>query len=735
MNITRAEEILKHSFGYDTFRHHQREAIETLLAGRDCVVLMPTGGGKSLCYQIPALMFDGLTVVISPLIALMKDQVDALRGNGINAAFLNSTQTGQEQVDIFRRIRSGELKLLYVAPERIMQNGDQFLDFLRSVNVSLFAIDEAHCVSSWGHDFRPEYRQLAILKRAFARVPVVALTATADEPVRRDIVERLAIPEAKVLVSSFNRPNIKYIVQPKRNSYSKLLEFLESRGDESGIVYCLSRASVERLAEDLQAEGFAALPYHAGLDKKARDENQNKFLNDEAKIIVATIAFGMGIDKPNVRFVVHMDLPKNIESYYQETGRAGRDGLPSEALLFFSLADVIKLRNFAEVEGDPQQTEIMLQKLEKMGHFGELKTCRRRYLLEYFDERLDEDCGNCDNCQTEFENFDGTILAQKALSAVARTGQRFGLSYLVEFLRGSKSQKIREEHKELKTYGVGSDLSKEEWTSYFKQLIAQGLLMQTGGTYPIISLTERSGDVLRGSVAVKLVKAAPLFDESDADTGVPQEYDRELFDLLRRERLEIAREEQVPPYIIFSDVTLVEMAAFFPQSPDEMVSISGVGDVKLERYGERFITLIAGYCATRGIKSKPKSRVAKKAARQRSARGLADTFKETLRMFRAGKSVESIAAERGLAISTIEGHLARFVETGEIGLQELVPLAKAKIIRAALIEADAGEAVGPVKTRLGEDFSYGEIRAVMADFARQTKEQSRERSLPASSHS
>ena len=735
MNITQAEEILKHSFGFDTFRHHQREAIETLLAGRDCVVLMPTGGGKSLCYQIPALMFDGLTVVISPLIALMKDQVDALRSNGVNAAFLNSAQTGPEQVDVFRRIRNGELKLLYVAPERIMQNGDQFLDFLRGIQVSLFAIDEAHCVSSWGHDFRPEYRQLAILKRAFPGVPVVALTATADEPVRRDIVERLAIRDAKVLVSSFNRPNIKYIVQPKRNSYSRLLDFLEGRREESGIVYCLSRASVDNLAADLTAEGFAALPYHAGLDKKSRDENQNKFLNDEAKIIVATIAFGMGIDKPNVRFVVHMDLPKNIESYYQETGRAGRDGLPSDALLFFSLADVIKLRSFAEVEGDPQQTEIMLQKLERMGHFGELKTCRRRYLLEYFDETLDEDCGNCDNCQTEFENFDGTIIAQKALSAVARTGQRFGLSYLIEFLRGSKSQKIREEHKELKTYGIGADLSKEEWTSYFKQLIAQGYLLQTGGAYPTISLTDRSGDVLRGNVEVKLVKVAATIDDYDADSAIPTEYDRELFDILRKERLEIAREEQVPPYIIFSDVSLVEMASYFPHSPDEMIRISGVGDTKLERYGTRFIRMIAEYCDTRGIQPRQKPGAAKRAARQRRPQGPGDTHKETLRMYRTGHSVESIAAARGLAVSTIEGHLARFIESGEIDLHELVPPAKAEIIRAALIEADAGEAVGPVKARLGEDFSYGEIRAVMADYARSAKERSGERSLPASQHS
>ena len=735
MNITQAGEILKHSFGFDTFRHHQKEAIETVLAGRDCVVLMPTGGGKSLCYQIPALMFDGLTVVISPLIALMKDQVDALRSNGIDAAFLNSTQTGQEQVGVFRRIRSGELKLLYVAPERIMQNGDQFLDFLRGIKVSLFAIDEAHCVSSWGHDFRPEYRQLAILKRVFPGVPVVALTATADEPVRRDIVERLAIRDAKVLVSSFNRPNIKYVVQPKRNSYSKLLDFLETRREESGVIYCLSRASVESLAADLTAEGFAALPYHAGLDKKPRDENQNKFLNDEAKIIVATIAFGMGIDKPNVRFVVHMDLPKNIESYYQETGRAGRDGLPSEALLFFSLADVIKLRGFAEVEGDPEQTEIMLQKLERMGHFGELKTCRRRYLLEYFDEKLDEDCGNCDNCQTEFENFDGTVIAQKALSAVARTGQRFGLSYLVEFLRGSKSQKIREEHKALKTYGIGADLSKEEWTSYFKQLIAQGLILQTGGTYPTLSLTETSGDVLKGQLPVKLIKVASTADDQDSDPAIPTEYDRELFDILRKERLEIAREEQVPPYIIFSDVSLVEMASYFPQSPEDMIRISGVGDTKLERYGDRFIKMITEYCNAREIQSKRKPGAAKKASRPKKTAGPGGTHMETLRMYRAGQSVESIATARGLAVSTIESHLARFVENGEIDLHELVPARKAETIRAAIIEADAGEAVGPVKSRLGDEFTYGEIRAVMADFSRRSKEKSGELSLPASQHS
>jgi ATP-dependent DNA helicase RecQ len=506
MNIARAKEILKSQFGYDSFRMNQEQAIETVLQKKDCVVLMPTGGGKSLCYQIPALMLDGLTVVISPLIALMKDQVDALKNNGVAAAFLNSTQTGREQAEVFQQIRRGDLKLLYVAPERLLQTGNQFIDFLKSINISLFAIDEAHCISSWGHDFRPEYIQLGKLKRYFPDVPLIALTATADRLVRNDIVERLTIRRAALFVSSFNRPNIFYKIEPKRNSYARLLEYLESRRAESGIVYCLSRNSADSLAADLRDEGFDALAYHAGLDKETRDKHQELFLKDEAKIIVATIAFGMGIDKSNVRFVVHMDLPKNIESYYQETGRAGRDGLQSEALLFFSWGDINKLKGFAEVEGNKSQTEIMLKKLNTMGAFGDLKTCRRKFILNYFSEELTEDCGHCDNCNTTFEKFDGTIIAQKALSAVYRTGQRFGLSYLIDFLRGSQAKTIRDEHKNLKTYGVGADVSKNNWFDYFKDLIEQGYLKQTEGTYPTIVLTEKSMDVLRGTERVELFK-------------------------------------------------------------------------------------------------------------------------------------------------------------------------------------------------------------------------------------
>ncbi len=717
-NISHAEEILKHSFGFDSFRHHQKDAIETLIAGQDCLVLMPTGGGKSLCYQVPALMFDGLTIVVSPLIALMKDQVDALRSNGINAAFLNSSQTGQEQVEVFRKVREGELKLLYVAPERLLQNGIQFVDFLGSANVSLFAIDEAHCVSSWGHDFRPEYRQLSILKRAFPNIPVVALTATADELVRRDIVERLSIPQAKVLVSSFNRPNIKYLVQPKKNSYARLLRFLSERRNESGIVYCLSRASAESIADDLRAEGYAALPYHAGLDKRTRDENQTKFLNDEVRIMVATIAFGMGIDKSNVRFVVHMDLPKNIESYYQETGRAGRDGLQSDALLFYSVADVIKLKGFVEVEGNHEQTEIMLRKLDQMGEFGELKTCRRRYLLKYFDEALNENCGNCDNCQTEFEKFDGTILAQKALSAVARTGQRYGLSYIVEFLRGSKSARIRDDHKELKTYGVGADVSKDDWDTYIKQMIAQGILTQSGGSYPIITLSDESNAVLKGEMTVELIKPHTASHETEEAEAPP--HDAELFELLRAERAAIAREEGLPPYIIFSDATLIDMATYFPQTREEMLDMSGVGDVKLASYGSRFLSVLVDYCGRHGIESKRKSRFVSNKRRKNGAAG--ETSKISFQMYRSGMPVGAIAASRGLAVSTIEGHLAKFIESGELDLHEVVEPRKAEVIRSVLLETGSSEAVGPVKAELGDDFSYGEIRAVMADFQRRANE-------------
>ncbi len=720
MTIQKARDILKHQFGYDSFRMNQEAVIEAVLDKKDCVVLMPTGGGKSLCYQIPALMLDGLTVVISPLIALMKDQVDALRANGVHAAFLNSTQTNREQVEVFQAVRNGRLKLLYVAPERLLQSGDQFLDFLHQIDVSLFAIDEAHCISSWGHDFRPEYLKLATLKREFPRIPVIALTATADKLVRKDIFERLNITEAELYISSFNRPNIFYSVEPKRKSYDQLIDYLEKRKDESGIIYCLSRSSVDALSADLRDEGFSALSYHAGLDKQTRDKHQESFLKDETKIIVATIAFGMGIDKSNVRFVVHMDLPKNVESYYQETGRAGRDGLQSDALLFFSWGDVIKLKGFAEVEGNAAQSEIMLRKLDLMGKFGDLRTCRRRFLLDYFSETLAVDCGNCDNCTTEVERFDGTIIAQKALSAVYRTNQRFGLSYLVDFLRGSQSEKIRDEHKNLKTYGVGSDISKDNWYDYFKDLIAQGFLTQSEGQYPTLVLTETSMDVLAGKTPVQLIKTR--FKEQKQKRLVPEilhPHIPELFDALRQMRTVFARSENVPPYVVFSDATLVEMSTYLPQTEMEMRKISGVGDLKFDKYGADFLNEIRNYCSRNslvtliGLKSSTRER---KQRTKRDAKGK-DTYHISLDLFRDGKSMEEIAKERGIGISTVEGHLARFVGSGELSLDQIVPPDKIETISRAIKECKEGNFAGPVKAALGDDYSYGEIRAVLAAVA------------------
>ena len=718
MSIERAQEILKHQFGFDSFRMNQQAAIECVLNRKDCLVLMPTGGGKSLCYQIPALMGDGLTVVISPLIALMKDQVDALRNNGVEAAFLNSTQTSREQTEIFQAVRRGDLKLLYVAPERLLQSGDQFIEFLKDIKISLFAIDEAHCISSWGHDFRPEYMQLAKLKQHFSNVPLIALTATADKLVRKDIVERLRLTNYGLFVSSFNRPNIFYTVEPKRNSYSQLLDYLEKRKNESGIIYCLSRNSTENLAQDLRDEGFDALPYHAGLDKEKRDKHQELFLKDEVKIIVATIAFGMGIDKSNVRFVVHLDLPKNIESYYQETGRAGRDGLQSDALLFFSWGDVVKLKGFAEVEGNKSQSEIMLRKLNTMGEFGDLKTCRRKFLLNYFSEEATiEKCGNCDNCNKVFETFDGTIIAQKALSAVARTNQRMGLGYLVDFLRGSQSQKIWESHKQLKTYGVGADISKNNWFDYFKDLIAQGFLAQSDGQFPTIVLTEKSEDVLKGKTKVELYKVTVKEEKKTSlVSAVSHDYLQDLFDELKKVRTTFARTENVPPYVVFSDATLVEMATFLPLDEDEMRKISGVGDLKLQKYGADFLEVIADYCDLNNLQSRIELKSSKrepKSRPKRNADGI-DTYNATLDMFNSGLSIAEIAEARQLAKSTIETHLVRFIGSGEVNLEDLVATEKVEPIKTAIIKFNSGGAVAPVKEFLGEDYSYGEIRAVMA---------------------
>lgn len=709
--------ILKTQFGYEAFRHKQEEIIQTALNGKDVFVLMPTGGGKSLCYQIPALLLDGVTVVVSPLIALMKDQVDALRLNGIAAAYLNSSLSFPEQDEIISRLRRDELKLLYIAPEKLFGSGGAFLDTLKEVGVSLFAIDEAHCVSQWGHDFRPEYLQLSRLKEEFPNIPVIALTATADHITQKDVLQKLALEEPSVFVSSFNRANIHYTVLPKRDSYGQLAEFLSKRKGEAGIIYTLSRQSTETLSERLKEDGFSARPYHAGLNKETRDKNQEMFQKDEINIIVATIAFGMGINKSNVRFVAHMDLPKNLEGYYQETGRAGRDGLKSDALLFYGSGDVMKLKRFAEVEGNPEQTRIMLRKLGQMADFCEIKSCRRKHLLNYFGEDAPDSCESCDVCLTEYETFDGTVIAQKAISAVARLGERFGLSYTVDFLRGSKSEKIRATHKALKTYGAGADFSREEWLRYFKDLIAMGYLKQVGDEYPVLGLTEKSAPALKGEEKVMMVKSASV-KEAEAKEEVREE---DLFNKLKTLRTELARKENVPAYIIFSDATLFELAAYLPMSLDEMRRISGFGEVKITRYGKIFLESIAEYCKERQLESRISEKTfVRRPRRLDQKERINETKSESLRMFRKGKSVAEIASERNLTIATIENHLAFFIATGEVKVTDLVAEEKIHRIKEA-IGRHGSIALKPLKDELGDNYSYGEIRAVIEEMKRERK--------------
>ena len=695
--------ILKEKFGYNSFRLEQEAIIQSVLQQRDTFALMPTGGGKSLCYQIPALLFDGLTVVISPLIALMKDQVDALRVNGIAAAFLNSTQSYQEQNEIIDKVKAKELKLLYLAPE------SNFIRQLSSFQVSLIAIDEAHCISHWGHDFRPEYLTLAHLKRSFTNVPVIALTATADKLTRKDILEKLELRDPAVFVSSFNRANIRYTVEGKRNSTEKLFDFLEHHKDESGIVYCLSRASTERLAEDLTEEGFQALPYHAGLDKEVRAKHQELFLRDEVKIMVATVAFGMGIDKSNVRYVVHMDLPKNIESYYQETGRAGRDGLDSEALLFYSYADVAKMKRFAEVENNPEQTEIYLRKLNQMAEYGDLITCRRKYLLNYFDEEAPNYCGSCDVCLTRVEQVEGTIQAQKVLSAVARLQERFGAGYVIDFLRGSHSAKMQEDHKQLKTFGIGADTSKEAWGDIIRDLLAQEYLIKSAGMYPVLQLTSKSATVLKGMEKVMITKTK---EKVEATSVQELSYEKDLFAQLKEVRRKIANAENVPAYIVLSDATLMELATYLPHNKDEFLKISGFGEVKIEKYGKQFWEVVADYCREHELKSRIHLKVPKRVRGERREKGT-DTKQKSLELFKMGNSLQRIAELRNLSVSTVESHLAFYVQQGAVSIDKIMDASKREAIQKAMAQTD-GKALTPIKELLGDDYSYGEIRIAMA---------------------
>jgi len=708
-------QALQKHFGYSGFRHQQEAIIQHVLNKKDVLALMPTGGGKSLCYQLPAVLMGGLTIVISPLIALMKDQVDSLNVNGIPAAFFNSSQTPDEQTQLTVKLRNGNIRLLYLAPERLFANDSKLIPFLKSLNVSLIAIDEAHCISHWGHDFRPEYLALAELKNEFPHIPVIALTATADNLTKKDILEKLNLKEPAVFISSFNRENITYRVIPKRDYFNQVLDFLDNRKDESGIIYCLSRKSTESLAADLKAEGYLAEPYHAGLDSSLKARTQEAFLRDEVRIIVATIAFGMGINKSNVRYVVHVDMPKNIEGYYQETGRAGRDGLPSEALLLYSPGDANKLKQFAMIDDNPEQSRIMLNKLNDMVQYCQLHACRRQFLLKYFEEDFPPNCGSCDFCLTEFKRFDGTLIAQKALSAVSRLKERFGTNYVIDFLRGSKSEKIRAEHKQIKTYGIGADIAKNDWSRYIRELTIMGYLQVTDDAFPVLKLTAKSEAVLKGQQKVEFI-ASQTTEEQKSAEGLP--FEAELLNEIKNMRRDIALHENVPAYVILSDASLLEIATYLPHTLDEMRLISGFGEIKLARYGREFLSPVKSYCIKHGLSSKMGLKSFKRERKTRAegsnnANRSSNTAFDSFTLYKSGKTIAEIAAERGLAATTIEGHLSYYIYTGALDISAFVNEEK-KLLIKDVVESYGAEKLSPLKEILGENYSYGEIRAVIA---------------------
>ncbi|MDE2796826.1 MAG: DNA helicase RecQ [Gemmatimonadota bacterium] len=603
-------DILHRVFGYTDFLGQQQAVIEHTVAGGDSLVLMPTGGGKSLCYQIPAIVRDGVGVVVSPLIALMRDQVEGLRQTGVRAACLNSTLTYQEVLEVEAAVTNSSLDLLYVAPERLL--GDRTLELLARTRLALFAIDEAHCVSQWGHDFRPEYLQLSELRDRFPDIPRIALTATADEPTRREIVRRLGLGRAPQFVSGFDRPNIRYAVVPKNRARHQLQRFLEERHRGSaGIVYCLSRRRVDDTAEWLRGIGVDALPYHAGLHAATRQRNQDRFQREDGVVIVATIAFGMGIDKPDVRFVAHLDLPKSIEAYYQETGRAGRDGEPADAWMVYGLQEVVTLRQMVEGStAGEMRKRLEVRKLDAMLGYCELTACRRQTLLSYFGETLDQPCGNCDNCLTPVASWDATEACQKALSCVSRTGQMFGAGYLIDVLRGLENERIqRFGHDRIPTHGVGADLDPYRWRSVFRQLVARGLLSVDMEGYGSLRLTEASWPVLRGEEEVLMRRdvrperaARKRKKKEPPPPPDPSTWDEALWEALRARRTELARAQSVPPYVIFHDSTLREMVEQRPRTLEEFARLSGVGETKLGRYGDEFLAVITEWDDTPSIR-------------------------------------------------------------------------------------------------------------------------------------
>lgn len=684
---------LKKYFGYDSFREQQQEVIESVLSKKDNLVIMPTGGGKSICFQLPALLFEGLTVVLSPLIALMKDQVDGLNANGINAAFYNSSQESFEQEEIFERIFKKELKLLYVAPESLslLQN------ILTDEFVSCIAIDEAHCISSWGHDFRPSYQQLGFLKKSLPNIPIIALTATADKATRKDILDQLSIPKATKFITSFDRSNIELEVRPANDRVLQIIKFIRKKPEESGIIYCLSRKGTEQLASKLKQNGINAASYHAGLSFSERSKTQEDFIYDKIQVVCATIAFGMGIDKSNVRWVIHYNMPKNIEGYYQEIGRAGRDGIKANALLFHSYSDVIQLRKFMN---GASNEEVQIAKLDRMKQFSEATTCRRKILLSYFGELLSENCGNCDVCKNPPQIFNGTIIAQKALSVITRLKESEATGIVIDVLKGANNATILDKkYNQLKSHGIGNDISWKDWQQYLIQLMNQGYCEIAFHKNNALRLTSFSKKVLFDNEIVHLTKPIEYNEivKTSKEAKKQKVKKDSLFERLRKLRQEIALAENIPAYLVFSDASLKEMERARPMSESDFLEISGVGQRKLEVYGEDFIAEIVTF-SNEKIKSRKKN----------------DTHKVTFDLYKEGLSIDEIADKRNLKSTTIFSHLAKLYTDGkDIDIYNFVSNEEVEKVRNAKDELESPQALKPYFEHLNSEIEYFKIRLAL----------------------
>jgi len=694
----RPKELLKSVFGYDQFRPLQEEIITRTLEGKDSFVLMPTGGGKSMCFQIPALCLEGITIVVSPLISLMKDQVQALKSNGIKADFFNSSISSTEENEVIDRAMKGETQLLYLSPEKIISVSNSWL---KELNIKLVAIDEAHCVSMWGHDFRPEYTQLRVFRNSLPEVPFMALTATADKSARKDIEEQLGLKDSKLFISSFDRKNLSIEVRgqvTKKKKLQEISQFVERRRGESGIVYCLSRKNTEEVAAYLSEEGHSVEFYHAGMNPEERERIQTEFINDYTKIIVATIAFGMGIDKSNVRWVIHYNLPKNLEGYYQEIGRAGRDGLPSETILYYNMRDFVLYSQFAD---DGANSSMQKEKLIRMLQFAEAKSCRRKILLSYFGEHLVSNCGNCDVCQNPPKSFDGTILAQKALSGIARMGQKEGITLLINVLRGSNNADVHEKnYTQLKTYGLGKEVSFFDWRDYIIQLANQGLIEIVYSENSALKISPLGKKVLKGEKKIQLTYPVTAEEKKKKPKIVrianEGEVNEELYKELKKVRYAISKEENVPAYIVFNDKTLQEIARELPVNENEFLAISGVGLNKMQEYGEEFMEVVRRFNST----AKPRK---------------IPTTLETFGLYKEGLSPEEIAEKRKLSSTTIYSHLCQLYSEGkELDLIQYVNSGTLKKVKDAYEQLNKEGALKPIFEKLHENVSYGEIRISLA---------------------